>query len=108
MNQLCAPGAEQRTDPARRNEVPVCAHGNRRGRDSGAAQALHHERAGRRDDERLVAPIAEAAHQEEQLALSTAPFRSGGDVQDSRRHERASCSQYCGKATRLPASRADR
>ena len=85
VDQVCVPGPKHRADAARGGEVPVAAHSDRRGRDSGGAESADERSVRRGDDQRFVSHLTLAACEEIHLALPAAPFAAGVEVQQTQR-----------------------
>lgn len=62
-------------------QVELRAHANGRGGDARGLEAIVQRRTRDDDDERLVATLAKAGGEQQDLALATAPFTAGVQMQ---------------------------
>jgi hypothetical protein len=85
VNHIGVPRAHEGANAPSRREIPVSAHSHRGDRDAGRSETANERCVGCCDDEGFVTLLTLSAGQEIHLALATAPFSAGVQVEYAQR-----------------------
>jgi hypothetical protein len=111
VHQVGVPRSKDGANAASGGEVPIGAHANGGGSDSGGPESADERAIRGRDHQRLVTLLTKAAREEVHLSLTTAPLTAGVQVEHAERERsrhtvRMDAATRYGNAPVVPRGRA--